>query len=40
LAKANGITSGQSATKFGAASVCNRATVVTFLYAARDLLQG
>ena len=39
-AKANGITSGQTATKFGAAAICNRATVVTFLYAARDLLQG
>ncbi|MBQ7098794.1 MAG: S-layer homology domain-containing protein, partial [Oscillospiraceae bacterium] len=33
-AKANGITSGLSETKFGAASICNRAQVVTFLYAA------
>ena len=33
-AKANGITSGVSDTKFGAATVCNRAQVVTFLYAA------
>ena len=33
-AKANGITSGVSATEFGAAAVCNRAQVVTFLYAA------
>ena len=33
-AKANGITSGVSNTKFGAATVCNRAQVVTFLYAA------
>ncbi|MBQ4549903.1 MAG: S-layer homology domain-containing protein [Oscillospiraceae bacterium] len=35
-AKANGITSGQSATMFGAAAICNRAQVVTFLYAASD----
>ena len=33
-AKENGITSGQSATVFGAASICNRAQVVTFLYKA------
>ena len=33
-AKANGITSGVSDTKFGAATICNRAQVVTFLYAA------
>ncbi|MBQ4549493.1 MAG: S8 family serine peptidase [Oscillospiraceae bacterium] len=33
-AKANGITSGLSTTEFGAASICNRAQVVTFLYAA------
>ena len=33
-AKANGITSGVSDTEFGAATVCNRAQVVTFLYAA------
>jgi hypothetical protein len=35
-AKANGITSGVSDTKFGAATVCNRAQVVTFLYAANS----
>ena len=33
-AKANGITSGISATEFGASAICNRAQVVTFLYAA------
>ena len=33
-AKANSITSGVSDTKFGAATICNRAQVVTFLYAA------
>ena len=33
-AKANGITSGLSATEFGAAAICNRAQVVTFLYSA------
>ena len=33
-AKANGITSGISPTEFGAAAICNRAQVVTFLYAA------
>ena len=35
-AKANGITSGVSDTKFGAAAICNRAQVVTFLYAANS----
>ena len=33
-AKANGITSGLSATEFGTSAICNRAQVVTFLYAA------
>ena len=33
-AKANGITSGLSATEFGAGQLCNRAQVVTFLYKA------
>ena len=33
-ARSNGITSGISSTLFGAASICNRAQVVTFLYAA------
>ena len=33
-AKANGITSGLSATEFGTSAICNRAPVVTFLYAA------
>ena len=33
-AKANGITSGLSATEFGATATCTRAQVVTFLYAA------
>ena len=33
-AKANGITSGISATEFGTSAICNRAQVVTFLYAA------
>ena len=33
-AKANGITSGLSATEFGANAICTRAQVVTFLYAA------
>ena len=33
-AKANGITSGLSATEFGALQICNRSQVVTFLYQA------